>query len=143
MASSERERQPELSEAERQALHEVELGVENLHRAHGHLVSFHHNTGRAMDHLASAERLLRESGHVDLADSLRDEHLPRGVVPPCDADETSAGRWSYDLLENFQESFLADVVAFGDRVHEDIADGQRHVAEREQEREWKRRARRD
>ena len=141
--SGERDQPPALSEAELEALHEVELGVENLHRAHGHLVTFHHNTGRAMDHLATAERHLRESGHVDLADSLRDEHLPRGVVPPCDSEETTAGRWSYDLLERFQESFLADLVSFGDAVHEQVADGRRHVAEREQEREWKRRARRD
>ena len=46
-----------LTETEREALHEVELGVENLHRAHGHLVSFHHSTGRAMDHLAVAEEV--------------------------------------------------------------------------------------
>lgn len=140
MATIEREGPPELSEAEREALHEVELGVENLHRAHGHLVSFHHNTGRAMDHLARAERLLRESGHDDLANSLRDEYLPRGVVPPCDSEETTAGRWSYDILEKFQATFLEDVVGFGDRVHEQLADGWRHVAERRQEREWKRRA---
>jgi hypothetical protein len=143
MASTDRERPPELSETEREALHEVELGVENLHRAHGHLVSFHHNTGRAMDHLAVAERLLRECGREDLADRLRDEHLPRGVVPPCDSDEATAGRWSYEILENFQDSFLEDLVGFGDRVNEEVGGGWRHVAERRQEREWKRRARDD
>jgi hypothetical protein len=131
----------ELTEREREALHEVELGVEHLHRAHGHLVSFHHSTGRAMDHLAAAEDMLREAGHDALADRLRDEHLPRGVVPPCDDDEATAGRWSYDILEKFQETFLDDVVAFGDRVSERVADGRRHVAERRQETEWKRRAR--
>jgi hypothetical protein len=131
----------ELTEREREALHEVELGVEHLHRAHGHLVSFHHSTGRAMDHLSAAEDMLREAGHDALADRLRDEHLPRGVVPPCDGDEATAGRWSYDILEKFQETFLDDVVAFGDRVSEHVADGRRHVAERRQEAEWKRRAR--
>lgn len=143
MATTEREQPPELSEAEREALHEVELGVEHLHRAHGHLVSFHHNTGRAMDHLAEAEGLLRESGHEGIADRLRDEYLPRGVVPPCDPDDSSAGRWSYDILEEFQATFLEDVVGFGDRVHDEIAGGCRHVSERRQEREWKRRARRE
>jgi hypothetical protein len=34
------------------------------------------------------------------------------------------------------------VVAFGDRVHDEMADGQRHVAERRQEAAWKERARR-
>jgi len=131
----------DLTELEREALHEVELGVENLHRAHGHLVSFHHSTGRAMDHLADAEELLRDAGHDSLADRLRDDHLPRGVVPPCDGDGATAGRWSYDLLEKFQETFLYDVVAFGDQVNERIADGRRHVTERRQEAEWRRRAR--
>jgi hypothetical protein len=130
----------ELTEREREALHEVELGVEHLHRAHGHLVSFHHSTGRAMDHLAAVEDLLRETGHDALADHLRDEHLPRGVVPPCDGDESTAGRWSYDILEKFQETFLNDLVAFGERVSERVADGRRHITERRQEAEWKRRA---
>ncbi|RCU47354.1 hypothetical protein DU504_08615 [Haloplanus salinus] len=131
----------DLTDREREALHEVELGVENLHRAHGYLVSFHHSTGRAMDHLAVAEGLLREAGHEELADRLRDDHLPRGVLPPCDGEETRAGRWSYDVLEKFQETFLEDVVAFGDRVHDEMADGRRHVAERRQEAAWKERGR--
>lgn len=129
----------ELTEAEREALHEVELGVEHLHRAHGHLVSFHHSTGRAMDHLAAAEELLREAGHERLADHLRDDHLPQGVLPSCGDD--AAGRWSYDVLETFQSTLLDDIVAFGDRIHERIADGRRHVVERRQEAAWKRRAR--
>jgi hypothetical protein len=138
MAVDERPPELDLTETEREALHEVELGVETLHRAHGHLVAFHHTTGRAMDHLASAESLLRESGHARLANALRDDYLPRGVLPGCD-DDGDPGRWSYDVVEQFQATFLEDVVAFGDRVHDLVADGQRHVAERVQEREWKRR----
>jgi hypothetical protein len=115
-----------------EALHRVELGVEWLHRAHGSLVAFHHNTGHAMEHLAAAEELLREGGHEDLADDVRDRYLPRGVI-----DED---RWSYDVLECFEEGMLADVTAFEERAREDLTDGQRHVAERRQEREWKRRA---
>ncbi|WP_338740104.1 hypothetical protein [Haloplanus salilacus] len=128
----------DLTDAEREALHEVELGVEHLHRAHGHLVSFHHSTGRAMDHLAAAEGSLREAGHERLANRLREEHLPRGVLPSCGDDPS--GRWSYDVLETFQSTLLDDVVTFGDRVHERVADGRRHVAERRQEAAWKRRS---
>jgi hypothetical protein len=125
---------PDLDEAEREALHRVELGVEWLHRAHGDLVEFHHKTGHAMDHLAEAEHLLRDAGHDDLADALRDEYLPRGVIDD--------GRWSYDVLETFQEGFLADLTAFEERAREDVADGHRHVNERLMEAEWKARARR-
>jgi hypothetical protein len=140
----ERNRYPdELSEREREALHQVELGVENLHRAHGHLVSFHHSTGRAMDHLDTAERLLRECGYDQFADELRDEYLPRGVVAERDSEDAFGGRWSYDILETFQDTFLADIVTFGERVTTEVADGLRHAAERKQESEWIDRSRRD
>jgi len=122
----------ELTDTEVEALHEVELGVEWLHRAHGKLLAFHHNTGHAMEHLAAAEALLRESGHDDIADDVRDRYLPRGVV---DGD-----RWSYDLVESFQHGFMDDVTAFGERTRREVADGRSHVAERRQEREWKARA---
>jgi hypothetical protein len=123
----------ELTAEEREALHSVELGVEWLHRAHGDLVEFHHKTGHAMDHLADAEEQLRACGRTDLADALRDEYLPRGVI---DDD-----RWSYDVLESYQDGFLSALTDFEERAREEVADGQRHVAERRQEHEWKRRAR--
>jgi hypothetical protein len=122
----------ELTDAEIEALHEVELGVEWLHRAHGKLLAFHHNTGHAMEHLAVAETLLRESGHDDIADDVRDRYLPRGVV---DGD-----RWSYDLVESFQHGFMHDVSEFAERTRREVGGGQSHVAERRQEREWKNRS---
>jgi len=123
----------ELSETEQEALHSVELGLEWLHRAHGDLVGFHHKTGHAMDHLAEAETKLRDCGHTVLADALRDDYLPRGVI---DDD-----RWSYDVLETYQEEFLSALTVFEEDARESVADGKRHVTERQQEREWKARAR--
>lgn len=111
------------------ALHEVELGFEWLQRANGHLLQFHHATGHAMDHLAVAEEHLREAGAVELADEIRDELLPMGVV---DRD-----RWSYDVVECFQRGLLEDVQGFERRARNDLADGARHVAERRQELQWK------
>ena len=118
----------DLSDAEVEALHEIELGIEWFHRAHGHLVQFHHATGHGMDHLADAEDLLREAGYDELADRLRDDLLPRGVV-----EET----WSYSVLEAFQDGPLDDGTAFEAEARDVLADGERHVAERQQEREWK------
>lgn len=114
-----------------EALHRVELGLEWFHRAHGHLVAFHHNTGHAMDHFAAAEALLRDRGEDDLADELRDEFLPCGVL---------GDRWSYDVLESFQSGLLDDAEGFEERARDELADGDRHVAERAQERAWKGRA---
>jgi hypothetical protein len=121
-----------LTEAEIEALHRLELGIEWLRRGHGHLIQFHHATGHAMDHLDAAERLLRRSGHDDLANALRDEHLPRGVI--------DSGRWSYDVLESFEEEFLSEVAEFEHEARDELAGGARHVAERRQERNWKDRA---
>lgn len=123
----------DLTEAEIEALHEVELATEWLQRAHGKLVEFHHNTGHAMEHLADAEERLREAGRTDLADEIRDRHLPRGVV-----DED---RWSYDVLESFEAELLPAMTDLQGRAREEVGDGHSHVAERRQEREWKRRAR--
>ncbi len=125
---------PPVSETELEALHEVELGLEWAQRAQGCLIEFHHATGHGMDHLAAAEPLLRESGHDELADAIATTLLPHGVV---DDD-----RWSYDVLENFQETLLAETVALERRIRRDVADGERHVRERRQERRWKDRANR-
>ncbi|MFB6155230.1 MAG: hypothetical protein ABEJ22_04995 [Haloferacaceae archaeon] len=121
-----------LTEEERQALHEIEVGTEWFHRAHGHLVAFHHAVGHGMDHLEAARRSLRAAGHDELASDLRTDLLPRGVVDD---------RWSYDLLESFQAGLLADVLDYEELSRERLADGERHVAERAQERAWRDRSR--
>jgi hypothetical protein len=129
----------DLTETELEAIHRVELGLEWLHRAHGALVAFHHKTGHAMDHLAVAEELFRESGHDDLADRLRDELLPRGVVPR----EEGAGRWTYEVLEAFEADLYADARTFEVAAREAVTDGVRHTAERRQQKEWRARAEND
>jgi len=123
-----------LSETEIAALHSVELGREWLNRAHGSLIEFHHSTGHAMDHLDDAEDSLREAGHEELANHLRDEVLPRGAIED---------RWTYDLLETFEAGLHDDVTGYEKQVREAVADGRRHVAERRQETEWNRRASRE
>jgi hypothetical protein len=123
----------QLDDRERDAIHEVELGVEHLHRAYGHLLAFHHSVGHAMDRLAAIEDDLRAAGHGEYAAELRDDHLPAGVV-----DE----RWSYELVEAFHDGFLAEMDDFERRLREEAAGGRRHVAEREQRRRWRERARR-
>ncbi|MFC4542927.1 hypothetical protein ACFO5R_13445 [Halosolutus amylolyticus] len=129
---SEAEPGPAIAETELEALHEVELALEWVQRAQGSLIEFHHATGHGMDHLAEAEDLLRESDHDELADAIRTDLLPHGVV-----DED---RWSYDVLENFQETLLAETTRLERRVRRDLADGERHLRERRQERDWKERA---
>jgi hypothetical protein len=120
-----------LTDDERDALHELQLGVEGVHRAYGHLLAFHHAIGRSMDHFAAAEPLLREAGHTTHADAIRDEQLPAGVVDD---------RWSYEVVEAFASGFLTDITAFDETVRSELVDGQTHVAERLQQRAWRERA---
>ncbi|ADB61935.1 hypothetical protein Htur_3070 [Haloterrigena turkmenica DSM 5511] len=131
-ADSESEPAPDPADTERSAVHEVELALEWFQRAQGQLLAFHHATGHGMDHLREAERLLREAGRDDLADDVRDELLPHGVV---DDD-----RWSYDVVENYQRTLLAEARRLEGRVRRELTDGRRHVTERLQERAWKERA---
>ncbi|WP_152424793.1 hypothetical protein [Natronococcus jeotgali] len=124
----------ELSDLEEDALHDLQLGIEYVHRAYGDLLRFHHELGHAMDRLGDAEDRLREAGHGEWADRLRDEHLPAGAV---------SDRWTYELVEEFSTDFLEDVDAFEDEVRDGLADGLGHVAERRQQRRIRERARRE
>jgi hypothetical protein len=110
------------------ALHEVEVGTEWIKRAHGHLLAFHHAVGHGVDHFASAEQPLAESGHEDLAARIRNDLLHRGVI---DGD-----RWSYDVLECFESDFLTNVRDFESDARDAISDGRRHVREHRQRRHW-------
>lgn len=121
------------SDAELEAVHEAEVGCEWLERAQGHLLAFHHAVGHGMDHFAVAEELLREEGHPMLADAIRDDVLPCGVV---DGD-----RWSYGVVEDYETSMLTTVRDVEAVVRDELAGGTRHVAERRQRRRWRERAR--
>ncbi|MFU8867479.1 hypothetical protein [Natronococcus sp.] len=124
----------ELSETEEAALHDLQLGIEYVHRAYGNLLQFHHELGHAMDRIGDAEDELREAGREEWADRLRDDHLPAGAI---------SDRWTYELVEEFSDGFLEDVDAFEDEVREELADGIDHVTERRQQRRIRERARTD
>lgn len=124
----------DLSEAEQQALHELQLAVEHVHRGFGALLECHHEIGNGMDHLEEARSLLVDAGHEEYAAELRDDVLPAGVFDD---------NWTYELVEAFREGFLADVDEFEGNVRAELADGKGHISEREMQRKWLERADRD
>ena len=124
----------ELSDAEETALHEMQLGIEYINRAYGTLLQFHHELGHAMDRMSDAEDALREAGHEEWADDLRDDHLPAGAV---------SDQWTFELVEEFSSEFLEEVDAFEREVRGELADGVDHVTERRQKRRLRDRAERD
>ncbi len=121
----------DLTEEEQHALHELQLGVENLYRGYGNLLEFHHAIGRGMDHLHDAEAILRAAGHEDRANTLRDDVLPIGVF---------GDKWSYEIVESFRREFLNEVSGFEQAVRDDLADGREHITERRQQQGWRERA---
>ncbi len=121
----------ELSDAELDALHNLQLGIEYVHRAYGTLLSFHHELGHAMDRMADAEDNLRAAGHESWADELQNQHLPAGAV---------SDQWTFDLVEEFSAEFLEEVDRFEGDVRDELADGLDHVSERRQKRRVRERA---
>ena len=111
----------DLSDDERTAVEEVERGLEQIHRAHGSLVAFHHAVGSAMEHFDEAEERLGDD-HADLAARLREEVLPAGV--------TADGKLTYQLVAEFEEGLLETVEMTADRTFEELADGRRYPLER-------------
>ena len=110
----------DLTEAEREAIHEVEAGTEWIHRAHGALVEFHHAIGHGMDHYDAAAEALAE-GHPDLAERFESAVLPAGL--------TEEGHLSYQLVAEFEERFLATVEGAVESTRAELADGERYVVE--------------
>lgn len=121
----------DLSATEREALHELQLGIEHVHRGFGALLDCHHEVGNGTDHFEVAMRKLRDAGHDDYADELRDEILPGGAFDD---------HWTYELVEAFRDGFLAETTEFEAAVRDDLVDGTGHVSERRQQREWRERA---
>ncbi|ADD04901.1 uncharacterized protein Nmag_1322 [Natrialba magadii ATCC 43099] len=121
----------DLSDAELDALHNLQLGIEHVHRAYGSLLEFHHRLGHAMDRVSDAEDELREAGHEEWADAIRDDHLPAGAV---------SDQWTYELVEEFSAEFVAEMDEFETAVRNELADGVGHVRERRQQRRIRERA---
>jgi len=121
---------PDLSAAEKETLHDIQHATEHIYQGFGDLIAFHHKIGRSIDKLARAEATLREAGHEEFADELRQKHLPSGAVDDM---------WTYEVIETFRHGFLADITDFDERVRADLADGQHHILESEQQTDWRER----
>ena len=120
----------DLSAAETEALHDIQHATEHIYQGFGDLIAFHHKVGHAMDKLARAESTLREAGHEEFADELREKHLPSGAVDDM---------WTYEVVEVFRHGLLADITDFDDRVRSEIAEGHHHITESQQQDEWRER----
>jgi hypothetical protein len=96
--------------------------LETLDRARGHLYSFHQLIGESDLALDDVLEALRDNGASALADELERDLMGRNVI---------AGRWTFQLVEEFDDDYWTTFRAFEERVRQELVDGRRHVYEAE------------
>lgn len=96
--------------------------LEWLERARGRLYDFHQMIGRADFLFGDASEQLAKAGHPELADLVEAEVVGRNVL---------AGRWSFQIVEDFDDGYYQPIVDVEARVRNDLVGGRRHVFEAE------------
>ena len=96
--------------------------LEWVARARGRLYDFHQMVGRADLLFGEAADLVEGAGHAALADHLRAEIVGRNVLD---------GRWTFQVVEEFDRTYHDAVVAAEARVRDELVGGRRHVFESE------------
>jgi hypothetical protein len=102
------------------AVGELSEALETLERARGHLYSFHQLLGATDFALGDAAEHLAEAGHSRWAEVIRSELVGRNVLE---------GRWTYQIVEEFEELYYEPFREVERRVREDLAGGRRHLYE--------------
>lgn len=96
--------------------------VEWIERARGRLYDFHQMSGHADLLLGEAADDLEAAGHPEWAERLRAEIVGRNVIE---------GRWTFQIVEEYDETYWAPVRGLRDRVEADLVDGRPHLFEAE------------
>jgi hypothetical protein len=116
----------ELDQATIEALGKASEALECVERARGALYTFHQLMGHADLLFGDAAELLRAAGQATAA-----EHLDRDVVGRNAID----GRWTFQIVEEFDDSYYDLVREFVRALEADLAGGRRHVYERQMKEE--------
>jgi hypothetical protein len=119
----ERHRRPDgVDDATVEATGKISEGLEYIHRVRGALYEAHQLMGRADFLFEDAADLLRKAGHDELADLVDTEVVGRNILP---------GRWTFQVMEEFDDTYYDVVVAAEARVRGELVAGRRHVFESE------------
>lgn len=117
------DRRPDgVSDATVEAVGKLSEAFETIEEARGRLYGLHRLTGSADLALGEACDLLRQAGHPELATQLEDELVGRNVL---------AGRWTYQVVEEFDDGYYADFRRLEQQVRDQLMQGRRHVFEAE------------
>ncbi len=108
------------SDATVEAVGKLSEALEVVEEARGLLYAFHRRCGRADLTLQEAVDLLRDAGHPELADHLGTDLVGRNIL---------AGRWSFQVVEEYDDGYYAAFREHERRVREELMAGRRHVLE--------------
>jgi hypothetical protein len=97
-------------------------GWEWVERVRGHLYELHQLMGHADATIGEAADLLEAAGHAELAEQVRVEAVGRNVL---------RGRWTFQIVEEFDEEYYRPVGGIERRVRDELMGGRRHVFEAE------------
>ncbi|MGN7248732.1 hypothetical protein [Janibacter anophelis] len=115
-------RPPGVDDRTVEALGKLSEALEVVEEARGHLYAFHRRCGTADLTLQEAVRLLREAGHIALADELQTGLVGRNVLPD---------RWSYQIVEEYDALYYEPFRAAEAAAREGLVEGKRHLFEAE------------
>ena len=119
----ERDRRPSgVSDETVSAVGKFSEALEWVERARGHLYDFHQMMGHADALIGEAADELREAGHQDQAQRIEAELVGRNALE---------GRWSFQLVEEYDAIYWSAVRAAADDLREQLVDGRHHVLESE------------
>jgi hypothetical protein len=105
-----------------EAVGRLSEALEWVERARGHLYEFHQLMGHADDLFGTVADTFDDEGATDTARTLRTEVLGRNVLD---------GRWTFQLVEEFDDCYYDPLRAIERRIRHDLMAGKRHVWEAE------------
>ncbi len=111
---------PDLDDPTVEALGKLSEALETVDQARGFLYAFHQLTGKADRLLQESVELFGKAGAGALAADLDRDLVGRNVI---------ADRWTFQIVEDFDENYWAAFRAFDSRARDELADGDRHVFE--------------
>ena len=105
-----------------EALGKLSEAIEWLERARGRLFDFHQMLGHLDFQMGDAADLLRAAGHEEAARLVEDDVVGRNVLD---------GRWTFQIIEEFDDTYYEPVRAVEQRLRDELVGGRRHLFEAE------------
>lgn len=100
------------------AVGKVTEALEWLERARGRLYDFHQMLGHLDSQMGDAGQMLRDAGHVELAELIEHDVVGRNVLD---------GRWTFQVVEEFEDIYYDPIRAVENQVRDELVGGRRHV----------------